>query len=99
MTKGGAVYIMTNFQRTTLYIGVTADLLSRITEHKNKIYPQSFTARYNLTILVYYEVFSSIEEAIKMEKYIKGKSRKWKEELINKQNPAWRDLWDEIEDW
>ena len=90
---------MTNFKQTTLYTGVTSDLLSRVKEHKNKRYPKSFTAKYNLTKLVYYGSFSSVKEAIEMEKYIKGKSRKWKEELINNQNPDWKDLWDEIKDW
>jgi putative endonuclease len=70
-----------------------------VLEHKNKKYPNSFTARYHLTVLVYHESYSTIEEAIKMEKYIKGKSRMWKEELINKKNPKWKDLWEEIKDW
>lgn len=99
MIRGGCTYIMTNFKRTTLYTGVTSDLLNRVLEHNNKEYPNSFTDKYNLTILVYYETFSRIEEAIDMEKYIKGKSRKWKENLINKKNPDWIDLWDEIKYW
>jgi putative endonuclease len=99
MVRGGTVYIMTNFKKTTLYVGVTSDLVSRVLEHKNKKYPNSFTARYNITSLVYYEIYSTIEEAIKIEKYIKGKSRKWKEDLINQQNPKWKNLWYEIKDW
>jgi len=99
MVRGGTVYIMTNFKKTTLYVGVTSDLVSRVLEHKNKKYPNSFTARYNLTSLVYYEIYSTIEEAIKIEKYIKGKSRNWKEDLINQQNPKWKNLWHEVKDW
>ena len=53
LERGGYVYIMTNYQRSTLYIGVTSDLRSRIYEHQNKIYPESFTAKYNLTICIY----------------------------------------------
>ncbi len=64
MEKGGAVYILTNKSNTTLYIGVTSNLLSRIVEHREKIYPKSFTARYNLNKLVYFETFHEIEEAI-----------------------------------
>jgi putative endonuclease len=55
-------------------------------------YPNSFTARYNLHLLVYFESYSTIEEAISMEKFIKGKSRKWKEDLINQQNPELNSL-------
>ena len=99
MGHGGCVYLLTNFKRTTLYTGVTSDLVSRIIEHKQKKYPNSFTSRYNLSFLVYYEILSSIEEAISREKYIKGKSRKWKEDLINSKNKDWKDLWEEIKDW
>ncbi|SDH26277.1 putative endonuclease [Pedobacter terrae] len=60
MEFGGWIYIMTNYERTTLYIGVTSDLRSRIYNHQNKIYPDSFTARYNLIYCVYYECFISI---------------------------------------
>ena len=74
MAKGGTVYIITNKHKTTLYTGVTADLVSRIIEHKEKFYPNSFSAIYNLHVLVYYENYGSITEAIVREKYIKGKS-------------------------
>jgi putative endonuclease len=99
MERGGSVYIMTNKGRTTLYTGVTSDIQSRPGEHREKIDPRSFTARYNLNILVYHKEFSTIEEAIEEEKYIKGKSRKWKNELISKFNPTWRDLYDEVMSW
>ncbi|MEP2668749.1 MAG: GIY-YIG nuclease family protein [Cyclobacteriaceae bacterium] len=99
MERGGSVYIVTNFKKTTLYTGVTSDLQARISEHRDKVYQTSFTARYNLSILVYHEEFHLIEEAIAREKYIKGKSRKWKEELITKFNPSWKDLYPDIMSW
>ncbi len=97
--KGGTVYILTNKTRTTLYTGVTSDIISRIQEHRNKVYPGSFTARYNLTVLIYFENFSTIQEAIEREKKIKGKTRKNKEILINKMNPQWLDLSTEVLSW
>jgi putative endonuclease len=99
MTKGGCVYILTNTHHTTLYTGVTSDLYARIMEHKEKKYPDSFTSRYNLTKLVYYESFYSIEEAIDREKQIKAGSRAAKEKLINSINPEWRDLFDDVSKW
>ena len=99
MERGGCVYIMTNEYNTTLYVGVTADLPGRVMEHKEKVYPNSFTARYNLTKLVYYEAFHSIEEAIAREKQMKAGSRRKKEELIKALNPTWKDLYDEIKYW
>jgi putative endonuclease len=99
MEKGGCVYITTNEHHTTLYIGVTADLPSRLVEHREKIYPTSFTSRYNLTKLVYYEMFHSIEEAIEREKQLKAGSRKQKEKLITAFNYEWKDLFDEIKYW
>jgi len=99
MKRGGAVYILTNLNNTTLYTGVTSDLQKRIDEHKNKVFQDSFTAKYNLTKLVYYEGFHNIEEAILREKQIKGGSRANKEKLINSINPMWRDLYEEIILW
>lgn len=64
MHKGGAVYIMTNKNNSVLYVGVTSDLRVRLWEHKNKVHSNSFTAKYNCNKLVYYNSFSSIEEAI-----------------------------------
>lgn len=97
--KGGTVYILTNKTKTTLYTGVTSDINSRIRQHKNKFYPRSFSARYNVNNLIYFENFSTIEEAIEREKKIKAKSRKNKEKLINSINPEWKDLSAEIHDW
>lgn len=90
--KGGFVYILTNVHHTTLYVGVASELYSRIIDHREKIFPKSFTARYNLCKLVYYEIFDDIEEAISREKQLKAGSRAKKEHLINKLNPAWKDL-------
>ena len=88
----GYVYIMTNENNTTLYTGVSSDLKDRINQHKEKKHPGSFTARYNVTKLVYFERFSSIGDAIKREKQIKAGSRKNKMELIFRVNPEWSDL-------
>ncbi len=99
MVRGGSVYILTNKNKTTLYVGVTSDLGSRMRQHLNKSFPKSFSARYNLTILLYMEHFSTIEEAIQREKYIKGKTRAWKNELINASNPKWVDLASEVLRW
>lgn len=89
------VYIMTNKYNTVLYTGVTRDLIRRTYEHKGKS-TKSFTKRYNLTKLVYYEIFSDPRSAIEREKTLKKGSRRKKLELIESMNPQWRDLWDEI---
>ena len=93
------MYILTNKRRTTLYTGVTSDLPSRIRQHIDKVYPKSFSARYNLTNLIYMEHLSTIEEAIDREKKIKGKSRANKEKLISDYNPDWKDLTPEVLNW
>jgi putative endonuclease len=99
MQRGGTVYIMASVNNKVLYTGVTSDLYSRVSQHKDKIYSKSFTASYNCQKLVYYSSFSNIEEAIAEEKRIKGGSRKNKEILINSMNPEWTDLWNDIKDW
>lgn len=75
-----------------LYTGVTSSLKDRIIQHKSSKYPKSFSARYNICKLVYYEYYGSITDAIKREKQIKGGSRKKKIALINGMNPEWLDL-------
>ncbi|HEX6892577.1 MAG TPA: GIY-YIG nuclease family protein [Chryseolinea sp.] len=90
------VYIMTNKNKTTLYVGVSTDINTRVWEHRAKVNSHSFTSRYNIDMLVYFEGFDQIEKAIEREKYIKGKTRKWKDALINKVNPSWHDLSEEI---
>ncbi len=99
MESGGAVYIITNRNHTTFYTGVTSDLYPRIVEHREKKYPRSFTARYRLKKLVHFESYLTIMEAIDREKYIKGKSRQWKIDLIEQNNPNWEDLFYEIMGW
>ena len=86
------VYILTNSRQTVLYVGVTNNLATRLWEHRTKQNPTCFTARYNIHKLIYYEGLDSIVEAIAREKFIKGKSRKWKEALVQKMNPDWNDL-------
>ncbi len=95
--KGGYVYLRTNDYNTTIYTGVTSDLAKRNWEHKVKKYPKAFTAKYNLSKLVYYEECPSIGDAITREKQIKAGSRKKKEELIRAMNPEWKDLSDEVQ--
>ena len=84
--RGGCVYITTNKLHTVFYTGVTSDITGRIWEHKNKVYPNSFTAKYNCDKLVYYYFYPGIEEAIAAEKAIKGGKRKNKIQLVNSIN-------------
>ena len=91
--------MMTNKFNTVIYTGVTSDLYKRVYQHKNKLYKNSFTSKYLLDKLVYYEVFHRIEEAIGREKQIKAGSRKKKEELVNSINSEWKDLFAEISEW
>jgi len=88
----GYFYLMTNKYNGVLYSGVTCNLKERIFQHKVKKYRNSFTAKYNIMKLVYFETFNSIGEAISREKQIKAGSRKKKIELINDTNPEWIDL-------
>ena len=96
MKLGGCVYLLTNKTKTVIYCGVTSDLISRVSQHKNHEFRDSFTAKYKVTNLVYYEQFISIEEAIAREKQIKAGSRKKKEDLINSMNHEWRDLYPDL---
>jgi len=86
------IYILTNKSNTTLYIGVTSNLIKRIYQHK-EAFVESFTKKYNLKKLVYFESFENIEEAIKREKQLKNWKREWKIELIEKNNKEWNDLY------
>lgn len=97
MVRGGYIYILTNKNNSVLYTGVTSNLANRLYEHRNGLYQKSFTSRYNVTKLVYYEGFINIEEAIAREKQIKAGSRQKKLNLINGFNPNWQDLTDTIE--
>lgn len=95
MTKGGSVYIMTNPNRTTFYIGVTSNLIARVIEHKSG-QGSKFTSKYKCKDLVYYVGFNSIEEAIDREKQLKNWHREWKINLIKGFNPTLNDLSEEI---
>lgn len=84
-------YIVTNPNRKVLYTGMTNNLQQRIVQHYlNKGNKETFTGKNFCYCLVWYEVFSTAKEAIRAEKYIKGKNRKWKNELIEKSNPEWK---------
>lgn len=93
--KTATVYIITNTHHTTLYIGITSNLLQRVYQHRCKLIP-GFSARYNLFKLVYYEHHEDITEAILREKRLKEWRRPWKNQLISEFNPHWRDLYDQI---
>ncbi|MFA5628647.1 MAG: GIY-YIG nuclease family protein [Dehalococcoidales bacterium] len=95
MEKQYYIYIMANERNTTVYTGVTGDLKKRVYEHKGN-FVDGFTKRYNVHKLVYYEVSQSVVSAIEREKQIKGRSRAYKNELINQFNPDWRDLYEEL---
>jgi len=85
------VYIMTNKNRRVLYTGITNDIERRVQEHKAKV-GSNFTTKNNCTILLYFEDFGNVAEAIQREKQIKNWKRVWKEALINEKNPNWDDL-------
>lgn len=89
------VYMMTNKPDGTLYTGVTNDLIRRAHEHRTHM-TKGFTDRYNLERLVWFEQHEEPGEAIRREKAIKRWNRAWKVDLIEAQNPNWRDLWSEI---
>ena len=84
--------MMMNKNNTVIYIGVTTDLISRIQSHVNNQYRTSFTSRYNIHKLVYYEILPSISDAIKREKCLKNWKREWKLDLIQSVNPEFEDL-------
>lgn len=94
--KRAYVYILSNKRNGTLYVGVTSNLVKRIFEHKEKVV-NGFSAKYNLDLLVYYEEWWSIEEAIQREKKLKAGNRKKKLSLIESINPDWKDLSEYLE--
>ena len=96
MEKQPAVYIMASKRYGTLYTGVTSNLVNRVWEHKNDVI-DSFTKKYHVHMLVYYEIHLEMKEAIKREKQIKNWNRKWKIALIEKENLEWKDLWFDIQ--
>jgi len=95
MDKHYYVYILASKRNGTLYVGVTSSLIKRIWEHKEKLV-EGFTKTYKVDKLVYYERYSDPENAIKREKRLKKYKRQWKIDLIERENPGWADLYDEL---
>jgi len=93
--RSPCVYILASKRNGTLYTGVTSDLVKRVYEHKNGL-ADGFTKKYNVHHLVYFELHEDMNAAITREKQIKKWNRVWKLELIEKGNPLWKDLYDEI---
>lgn len=89
------VYILASQRNGTLYIGSTCDLVKRVWEHKNHFIP-GFTAKYDVHQLVYYEAHQNIMAAAQRERRLKKWHREWKLNLIEKDNPTWRDLYADI---
>ena len=95
MNKQYYVYILASRKNGTLYIGITSNLVKRIWEHKEKVV-KGFSSKYDVNKLVYYKIFDDPENAIKREKRLKEYKRQWKIDLIEKDNPEWKDLYEEI---
>ncbi len=93
--KQPAVYIVTNRPKGTLYIGVTSNLIQRIHQHKTHEI-EGFSQKYGTDKLVYFELFEDMESAITREKQLKDWRRSWKVALIEKENPEWKDLYEEL---
>ena len=87
------VYILSNATNYTIYVGVTNDLIRRVYEHKNNLAPESFTSRYGVHKLVYFEQTTDVRAALEREKQLKGWRRLKKNALVNSLNPEWKDLW------
>ena len=98
MARRFYTYIMTNKRHTVLYTGMTNNLRRGLDEHRHPVH-RCFTKRYNVTTLVYFEVFASPSAAIRREKQIKAGPRRKKVELIENTNPVWADLTDQIPLW
>ncbi|TXD81706.1 GIY-YIG nuclease family protein [Subsaximicrobium wynnwilliamsii] len=94
--KPGFAYLLTNKNNTTLYVGSTSRLVQRIKQHKEKFFPKSFSAQYNLNKLVYFEAFQMIGDAVGREQQLKAGNRAKKVALINGANPEWLDLYEEV---
>jgi len=96
MAKSFFVYMMSNARHGTIYVGVTSDLRARVWQHKTHAFEDSFTARYDLSCLVWFEAHESAEAAIVREKRLKEWRRGWKVDLIEEANPRWDDLWEQV---
>jgi putative endonuclease len=95
MPRQPAVYILASKRNGTLYIGVTSNLQKRAWEHKNDLV-KGFTKKYGVHRLVYFELYEDMISAIRREKQMKKWNRAWKLQLIERQNPRWNDLWQDI---
>lgn len=95
MDKQPAVYILASGYNSTLYIGVTSNLIQRIWQHRNDLV-DGFAKKYGVHFLVYYELHEQMLTAIEREKQLKKWNRQWKINLIEKTNPSWKDLWEEL---
>ena len=93
--KQPCVYVLASKRNGTLYVGVTSNLVQRVWQHKNDLV-EGFTKRYGVHTLVCYEIHETMESAITREKAIKRWKRDWKIELIQRDNPSWRDLYDDL---
>ena len=93
--KQPCVYLLASKRNGTLYVGVTSDLVQRVWQHKNDVV-EGFTKRYGVHTLVWFERHETMDSAIAREKAIKEWKRAWKLELVEMNNPTWRDLYDEI---
>ena len=90
------VYILSNHTNTAIYTGVTRDLVRRVYEHKHHMDPNSYTAKYSIHKLVYFESTCDVNAAIEREKQIKSWNRKRKNKLVESKNPSWAELYDSI---
>jgi len=93
--KSYYVYILASKRNSTLYIGITNSLIRRVYEHQNGL-TEGFTKKYKVRNLVFYERFDDVKSAIRHEKQLKKWNRKWKIELIEKDNPEWKDLYEDL---
>ncbi len=94
-SKQPCVYILASKRNGTLYIGVTSNLIQRIYQHKHNLV-EGFTKKYAVKLLVYYQLHDTMETAITKEKQLKKWNRIWKLELIEKENPTWKDLYEDL---
>ena len=95
MNKDYYIYILASQRNGTLYIGITSDLIKRVWQHKEKL-ADGFTKKYNVNRLVYFEQFRDPESAIRREKRLKKYTRQWKINIIEKENPEWKDLYETL---
>lgn len=97
--RGGYVYLLSTMKNGTLYLGVTNNIHRRVQEHISKLNKKSFSAKYNVARLVWFEYFENISDAIQQEKNVKKYPRQWKINLIEKDNPEWREIELPINNW